>query len=285
MSAFILPSGRPKTVIVTGGAGGIGAQTIRTFHAHGCNVVIADLSFAKDAAESIITSLSDTDRALYHETDITDWQAMRGLFRATKEKGFFDFEEDDSGELEEPKEAYKIVDVNLKGAMNTLRLAMHAMQSNTPDADGARGSVILIASTSGYFGGTGVVSYISSKHGVVGLARASQRKAGELGVRVNVVAPFFTPTYITTGYSAQWKERGLPANTVEGVAETIVATSTDATRKGHSVMVAGSFVREIEAARTALTKEWLGENIANVMTEGGKFFDDMGGYTLPRPRG
>jgi hypothetical protein len=48
--------------------------------------------------------------------------------------------------------------------------------------------------------------------------------------------------------------------------------------------VAGSFVREIEMVRTALTQEWLGEDIANVMAEGGKFFDDMGGYTLPEPR-
>lgn len=95
----------------------------------------------------------------------------------------------------------------------------------------------MIASTSGYFGGTGVVAYISSKHGIVGLARASQPKANELGVRVNVVAPFFTPTYITNGYSDKWKERGLPANTVEGVADAIVATSTDPTHKGHSVMV------------------------------------------------
>ncbi|KAF3036269.1 hypothetical protein E8E12_000136 [Didymella heteroderae] len=301
MSTFILPSGRPKTVIVTGGAGGIGAQTIRTFHAHGCNVVIADLSFAKDAATSLIASLSETSRALFHETDITDWQSMRSLFRTSKERfgqvdivianaglmesrDFFNFEEDENGELKDPKEAHKVIDVNLKGSMNTLRLAMHAMQANPPDADGARGSVILIASTSGYFGGTGVVSYISSKHGVVGLARASQRKAIELGVRVNVVAPFFTPTYITTGYSQKWKERGLPANTVEGVADAIVATSTDPARKGHSVMVAGSFVKEIEIARTALTKEWLGEDIANVMAEGGRFFDDMGGYTLPKAR-
>jgi NAD(P)-dependent dehydrogenase (short-subunit alcohol dehydrogenase family) len=111
------------------------------------------------------------------------------------------------------------------------------MSSNPPDFDGSKGSVILIASTSGYFGGTGVVSYISSKHGVVGLARASQRKANELGVRVNVVAPFFTPTYITTGYSDEWKKRGLPANTVEDVAKVIVETSVDPETKGHSVMV------------------------------------------------
>lgn len=121
------------------------------------------------------------------------------------------------------------------------------MKSNQTDSNGARGSIVLIASTSGYFGGTGVVSYISSKHGVVGLARSSQRKANELGVRVNVVAPFFTPTYITTGYSEQWKQRGLPANTVEGVADAIVATSTDPTRKGHSMLVG-----DIETAASAI---------------------------------
>ncbi|UPX12876.1 uncharacterized protein EKO05_0003411 [Ascochyta rabiei] len=296
-----LPCNRSKTVIVTGGAGGIGAQTIRTFHAQGCNVVIADLPFTRSSARSLIDSLPDAGRTLFHETDVTDWAAMRGLFRAVREKfhrvdvvvanagmmesqGFFDFEEDGNGELEEQKGAWEVVGVNLKGAMNTLRLAMHAMSSNTPDSDGSRGSVVLIASTSGYFGGTGVVSYISSKHGVVGLARAAQRKANELGVRVNVVAPFFTPTYITTGYSEQWKERGLPANTVEDVADAIVATSMDPLRKGHSVMVAGSVVREIETARIALTKEWLGEEIAEIMVQGGKFFDDMGGYTLPKAR-
>jgi len=136
MSAFSLPSGRPKTVIVTGGAGGIGAQTIRAFHAHGCNVVIADLPFAQGAADALIASLSDPGRALFHETDITKWDTMLSLFRASKEKfgqvdivianaglmeshGFFDFEEDENGELAEPKEAYKIIDVNLKGSMNS----------------------------------------------------------------------------------------------------------------------------------------------------------------------
>ncbi|KAJ4359200.1 hypothetical protein N0V95_002366 [Ascochyta clinopodiicola] len=244
----------PRTIIVTGGARGIGAQTIRTFHAQGHNVVLADLPSSRNAAKSLIASLADPQRVLFHEADVTDWADMRGLFRAAKEKfqrvdvvvanagmmeseGFFEFEEDAEGGLVEQKGAWEVVGVNLKGAMNTLRLAMHAMSSNAPDSNGSRGSVVLIASTSGYFGGTGVVSYIASKHGIVGLGRAAQRKANELGVRVNVVAPFFTPTYITTGYSEQWKERGLPANTVEDVADAIVATSLDPLRKGHSVMV------------------------------------------------
>jgi NAD(P)-dependent dehydrogenase (short-subunit alcohol dehydrogenase family) len=116
-------------------------------------------------------------------------------------------------------------------------LAIHSMKSNPRDSDGFRGSVVLIASTSGYFGGTGVVSYIASKHGVVGLARASQRVAKGNSIRVNIVAPFFTPTYITGGYAEEWAKRGLPANTVHDVANAILATSSDPQRNGHHVMV------------------------------------------------
>jgi NAD(P)-dependent dehydrogenase (short-subunit alcohol dehydrogenase family) len=135
-SSFHIPNGAPKTVIVTGGAGGIGVQTVQSYHSAGCNVVIADLPFSKDAAESLISSLSDPARAMYHATDITNWDSMRTLFRETKKrfgqvdivianaglmenKEFFEFEEDESGELKEPKEAYKVVDVNLKGTMNS----------------------------------------------------------------------------------------------------------------------------------------------------------------------
>ena len=136
MPTFTLPSGRPKTVIVTGGAGDIGAQTIRAFHAHGCNVVIADLPFTQPAADSLIASLNNSNRVLFHETDITNWQTMLSLFKTAREKfgqidivianaglmeskGFFEFEEDENGELREPTEAYKVVDVNLKGSINS----------------------------------------------------------------------------------------------------------------------------------------------------------------------
>ena len=51
-----------------------------------------------------------------------------------------------------------------------------------------------------------------------------------------------------------------------------------------SWQVAGKLVREIETRRTGLIKEWLGDDIALVMVECGKFFDDMGGYPLPKAR-
>lgn len=123
-------------MIVTGGAGGIGAQTICAYHSAGCNVVIADLPFAKDAAEKFISELSDPRRAMFHATNIINWDDMRALFRETKSrfgqvdvvvanaglmesKGFYEFEEDEGGELKEPSEAYRVVDVNLKGTMNS----------------------------------------------------------------------------------------------------------------------------------------------------------------------
>jgi NAD(P)-dependent dehydrogenase (short-subunit alcohol dehydrogenase family) len=94
-----------------------------------------------------------------------------------------------------------------------------------------------MASTSGYFGGTGVTAYVASKHGVVGLLRASQGVARQYGIRVNAVAPFFTPTRITAGFAHQWEEAGLEANTPHHVAETIACVAMDDGRKGSCVLV------------------------------------------------
>jgi len=126
----------PKTVIVTGGAGGIGAQTIRTYHNSGYNVVIADLPSSSSAANDLISSLSDSSRAMFHPTNIVNWDDMKALFRETKKRfgqvdvvvanaglmesrGFFDFEENDEGELEEDRVSERVIDVNLKGTMNS----------------------------------------------------------------------------------------------------------------------------------------------------------------------
>ncbi|KAF2652986.1 NAD(P)-binding protein [Lophiostoma macrostomum CBS 122681] len=295
------PDKSRKTAIVTGSANGIGAHTIRTYYAQGFNVVVADLPSSQSAAESLIASLGDSDRALYHPTNVTSWFDMQSLFRKTRARfgkvdvvvanagmmesqDFFSFDEDEHGELKESPDASRVIDVNLKGTMNTLRLAMHAMSRNPLDDTGTRGSIVLIASTSSYFGRTSVASYVSSKHGVLGLFRASQLPSTRLQIRVNVVAPFFTPTYITGSYAQEWLKRGLPANTVEGVADAIVETSLEAGRGGAGVMIVGSIVREVETRRTALVPEWLGEDISKIMTEGGKFFEDIGGYPLPKPR-
>ncbi|KAI1620037.1 hypothetical protein EDD37DRAFT_654146 [Exophiala viscosa] len=290
-----------KTVTVTGGANGIGAEIVRIYHALGASVVIADLSSSEASAHSLVDSLSNPSKALFIPVNITVWTEMSALFQKTKShfgqidlvvanagimetRSFFDFETDGGGGLVEDKGIYRVIDVNLKGTMNTLRLAMFHMKSNPVDQDGFRGSIVLTSSTSGFFSGTAVVSYVASKHGVVGLLRSSQTVAKEYGVRVNSVAPFITPTFITEGYSTLYKERGLPVNRPEDVASAIIRTSVDVQSQGRCFLIYGGNTKEIEEPRTAAVASYMGEDVKKVMDEAKKFFDGLGGYPLPRLR-
>lgn len=90
---------------------------------------------------------------------------------------------------------------------------------------------------SGYFGGTGVVSYVATKHAITGLLRSSQATASTTNIRVNAVAPFFTPTQITVGFSQQWREKNLQANTTSDVARTVLYTAITPDLRGRCMMV------------------------------------------------
>ncbi|KIW05423.1 uncharacterized protein PV09_03933 [Verruconis gallopava] len=291
-----------RVAIVTGAAGGIGAETVRLLHANGAKVVLVDLPVSRSAAQNIISELSDPRRAHFIPGNIANWNEMKSGFKAAIERfgrldvvianagvmestPFYQFEVDEAGDLKEPIESYSVIDTNLKGTMNTLRLAIFHMSKNSIDpVTKSRGSILLVASTSGYFGGTAVVSYISSKHGVIGLLRSSQKFASEHNIRVNAVAPFVTPTFITSGYSEKWKAMGLPANTTSDVAKAIVKTAGDETLRGCCYLVAGQKMVEIEKALDTLTSQWIGEEMLSVLVEGGKFFDELGGYPLPPSR-
>jgi NAD(P)-dependent dehydrogenase (short-subunit alcohol dehydrogenase family) len=116
------------------------------------------------------------------------------------------------------------------------------MRTNPELSDGSRGSVVLTSSTAGYFGGTGVVAYVTSKHGVIGLLRSSQATANMLGVRLNAVAPTLTPTHMTSGYSKAWLAAGLPSNQPQDVAAAITQLSVDPSMKGTCCLVGNLFL-------------------------------------------
>jgi len=136
-------------------------------------------------------------------------------------KLFFGFDLDENGDLKELAESHAVIDVNLKGTMNSLFLTcltnysvsmvVHQMGLNSPYfPDGSRGSIVLVSSTSGYIGGTAVASYVASEHGFIGLLHVSQSATRKNGVCVNAAAPFFTPTHITSGHTEKWRQAGLP---------------------------------------------------------------------------
>ncbi|KAI5461488.1 hypothetical protein BGZ63DRAFT_356444 [Mariannaea sp. PMI_226] len=289
-----------KTVIVTGGANGIGLETALQYHANGANVVIGDLASTRKAANEAISRFSDASRVLFVPVDITLWDSVRDLFASARKRfgtvdivianagtmescGFFDFNVDENGELKDDNFG-RIIDVNLKGTMNTLKHAVFYMKNNPQDSTGWRGSVVLISSTSGYFGGTEVVSYVSSKHGLTGLLRSSHAAAERLGIRVNSVAPFATPTFITRGFSAALKADGLPMNSPLDVATGILHMSLDTKMRGKCCLVVGGEYRELEGPLLDTSALWIGETISKLFSQVGDFFRRLGGYPLPGQR-
>ncbi|KAH7207137.1 hypothetical protein DER44DRAFT_810741 [Fusarium oxysporum] len=288
-----------KTVIVTGGANGIGAETVRLFNSHGANTVIADLEHTRAEGEAVIRSLQHPTSALFITVNILIWDQIKALFSQCiqhfgkidivvanagimESQSLFDIENvDEQGELRESTEGFRVIDVNLKGNINTLRLALHHMRHNKPVSPGSlRGSVILVTSTSGYFGTTGVGAYITSKHGLTGLLRASQQVARNLGIGVNAVAPYFTPTPTFKELAEKWKNSGLKSNTPGDVAQAIALASTQK-ETGKCYMIVGRKSVEVEDSRNALLEQWLGRETTELLRSASKLFE-ANGYPLPK---
>ncbi|KAH7028969.1 uncharacterized protein B0I36DRAFT_422797 [Microdochium trichocladiopsis] len=298
-SPDLLANVQGKTALITGSARGIGAATAALLNKHGANVVITDLPFLRESAEELITTLAHPDKAIFVPGSITDWAQLRNVFKQGVAKfggidivvanagimesnTVLDVEVDEHGDPLESSEAVKVLDVNLKGTLNTLRLGLHYLAQNQPSSPGGdKGSIVLVSSTSGYFGTTGNVAYIASKHGTVGLVRASQAKAASLGIRVNSIAPSYTPTYITAGFGDSIKEAGLEANTPEMVGSAIMYAAVDPARRGTCCLVAGRFLRELEYTQKSVVNEWLGQDLAEAMAKFGQFLAETGGYKLP----
>ena len=126
-----------KTAIVTGAANGIGAQTATLFNSQGANVVVADLEFTRTTAERLITSFVYPSKALFIPANIINWVEMKDLFKKTVARfgsveiiianagimeamPVMDLDSlDENGDLLESREAFKVIDINLKGTLNS----------------------------------------------------------------------------------------------------------------------------------------------------------------------
>ncbi|MGR4070124.1 3-hydroxyacyl-CoA dehydrogenase [Billgrantia sp. C5P2] len=198
-----------NTFIVSGGASGLGEATARALHEAGGNIMIADLNVERgEALAGELNARSATDRALFQRTDVTseaDAQAvvalavdtfgsLQGLINCA---GVGDPAKvvDRHGEPL-PLEAFsRIVNINLLGSFNMLRLAAAAMAKGEPQADGERGVIINTASVAAFDGQIGQPAYAASKGGIVAMTLPIARELARHGIRVMTIAPglFKTP--------------------------------------------------------------------------------------------
>jgi NAD(P)-dependent dehydrogenase (short-subunit alcohol dehydrogenase family) len=192
-----------KTVLVTGGASGLGRATAESFLAKGAKVVLADRNVS--AGQEAKAAMGDA--ALFVETDVTSPASMQtAIDAAVSTFGALHVVVGCAGvgtaariigkEGPQPLEKFaQVITVNLVGQFNALRLGAAAMAKNTPDENGERGVVISTASVAAFEGQVGQAAYSASKAGLVGLTLPAAREFAPLGIRVNTIAPgiFDTP--------------------------------------------------------------------------------------------
>ena len=185
-----------RTFLVAGGGSGLGAATTEMLTNEGANAVVADLR--GEAADGNIR---------FVETDVTDEASVRraieealqsfgGLHGAINCAGIASAEKVLGREGPHSLDSFaKVVEVNLVGTFNVLRLAAEVMVNNEPAASGERGVIVNTASVAAYDGQIGQVAYAASKGGVVALTLPVARELAQYGIRVVAIAPgiFDTP--------------------------------------------------------------------------------------------
>ncbi|WP_163576175.1 3-hydroxyacyl-CoA dehydrogenase [Halomonas faecis] len=198
-----------NTFIVSGGASGLGEATARALHAAGGNVVIADLNAERgEALARELNARTPTDRALFQRTDVTsEADAEAAVAQALETFGGLQGLVNCAGVGDPakvvdrhgdplPLEAFsRIVNINLLGSFNMLRLAAAAMAKGEPQADGERGVIINTASVAAFDGQIGQPAYAASKGGIVAMTLPIARELARHGIRAMTIAPglFKTP--------------------------------------------------------------------------------------------
>jgi NAD(P)-dependent dehydrogenase (short-subunit alcohol dehydrogenase family) len=204
------------SAIVTGGASGIGEASARQLAAKGAKVVIADLNEDKGNALAgeiggafcrvDVTSVDEVVAAVETAKEMGPLRAVvnsAGIGAASRTIGK-DGSYDSAFNLDYWK---KVVDINLTGTFNVIRLAATAMSQTEPLADGERGAIVNMASVAAFDGQIGQAAYSASKGGVVGMTLPIARDLAVVGIRVNTIAPGLidTPIYGTGEGSEAFK--------------------------------------------------------------------------------
>ena len=192
---------RDQAAIVTGGASGLGAATARRLAALGARVAVCDLNtkLAETVAAEIkgVAVTCNVADAASAEAAVAAAEKAHGparvlvncagigvAKRVIGKEGPMPFADFD-----------RVIQVNLNGTFNMIRLATTAMSKLAPLATGERGVVINTASVAAYDGQIGQAAYSASKGGIVGMTLPIARELAQFGIRVLTIAPglFLTP--------------------------------------------------------------------------------------------
>jgi NAD(P)-dependent dehydrogenase (short-subunit alcohol dehydrogenase family) len=206
------------SAIVTGGASGLGEATARLLADRGAKVVVVDMNPEK--GEAVAKEIG----GVFAQADVANEEQVIAAVEAAKEMGPLramvtaagigwpgrTIGKDGQYESAHSLDIYKkVLEVNLVGTFNCIRLAATAMSQTEPLADGERGAIVTVTSVAAFDGQIGQAAYSSSKGGVVGMTLPVARDLSAVGVRLNCIAPGLidTPIYGQGEGSEAFKEK------------------------------------------------------------------------------
>ncbi|MCB9158056.1 MAG: SDR family NAD(P)-dependent oxidoreductase [Caldilineaceae bacterium] len=192
---------KQQAALVTGGASGLGAETARHLARAGANVALLDLNLAlaQEVAREIggLAIACDVADAAAAEMAVAQARDAHGPARVLVNCAGIGVAQrivSRRGVMALADFA-RVININLVGSFNLLRLAAADMIALEPLDDGERGVIISTASVAAYEGQIGQAAYAASKGGIVSLTLPAAREFAQFGVRVNAIAPglFHTP--------------------------------------------------------------------------------------------
>ena len=204
---------RGASVIVTGGASGLGAATARRLAAGGSHVVIADVQEDPGGAIAdeiggrfVRTDVTDPDQVSVAVEVASELATLRGLVNCAG-IGPPARTLNRDGTPHDLSQFSRVVEINLIGTFNCIRIAAGAIaQSDPVDDGGARGAIVNTASVAAFDGQIGQAAYSASKGGVVAMTLPVARDLSSVGIRVNAIAPGLIDTPLLAGLPQAAKE-------------------------------------------------------------------------------
>ncbi|UCV19708.1 3-hydroxyacyl-CoA dehydrogenase [Ferribacterium limneticum] len=198
---------KDKVFLVTGAGSGLGAATASALAEAGAKVVLVDLN--RQAGEKMAADLGAN--TCFVETDVANevsavnaintaiskFGALHGLVNCA---GVAPAEKVLGKEGPHRLESFaKVININLVGTFNMIRLAADAMMKHEPDVGGERGVIINTASVAAYEGQLGQAAYAASKGGIVALTLPVARELARSGIRCMTIAPGIMETPMLLG--------------------------------------------------------------------------------------
>ncbi|PPJ50279.1 hypothetical protein CBER1_04887 [Cercospora berteroae] len=281
MSAITLPTEFPalagRTVIITGGASGIGEGYVRVARAHGVNVVFGDRD------QVLGNKVAEAHGATFVPTDVTSYADQLKLFATAFEKygrvdhaianaGIYEpdswFPETADLESVQKEPSSRVYDVNVRGVTRFSHIASVYLRQGVKSSTNNDKSLTIVASTAGIHVAHKTPLYGTSKAAINYLGRALSKTLPQThGIRVNVICPSITrtPLGVATQMVKLFEDADIPVQSSEDVGNVIAAVNSDSSMNGKTLYVHGGRPYELRLDSPSVQTEVLGPEILGDM--------------------